>query len=144
MPMWFAVSLLVPAIDQAVKIWLRRILGPNAVRLGPLVSVRLVTTRVWWQRFGGSSSLGRIWIIWIVSAVSLIGLSAAIPSSRPFAGILLAGSLSHAFETTWRGGVSDYICSRWWPAFNLADVAITVGALGVVVRTSMALFSWSM
>lgn len=143
MTMWFAALLLIPATDQTIKVWLRHALGSNAIHLGPLVSVRIVTTRVWWQRFGGSSSLGRMWCIWGISAASLIGLSVAVPPARLFAGFLLAGSLSHVLETTWRGAISDYICSRWWPAFNLADVAITVGAIGVVARTSMALISRS-
>jgi lipoprotein signal peptidase len=38
-----------------------------------------------------------------------------------------------------RGGVSDYVCLRVWPAFNLADVAITVGAIGVLLTTFMAM-----
>lgn len=142
MTMWFAALLLIPAADQAIKVWLRHALGSNAVRLGPLVSLRIVTTRVWWHRFG-PSSLARMWLIWAISAASLIGLSAAIPPVRVFAGVLLAGSLSHVLETTWRGSISDYICSRWWPAFNLADVAITIGAIGVVARASIALVSRS-
>ena len=51
-----------------------------------------------------------------------------------FAGALLGGSLSHALETSLRGCIIDYVRLRLWPAFNLADVAITVGALGVLVQ----------
>ncbi len=38
-----------------------------------------------------------------------------------------------------RGSVSDYVCLRFWPAFNLADVAITVGAIGLLLTTFMAM-----
>ena len=51
----------------------------------------------------------------------------------PWVGMLLGGSSSHALESAVRGSISDYICLRFWPAFNLADVAITVGAIGVIV-----------
>jgi lipoprotein signal peptidase len=46
---------------------------------------------------------------------------------------MLGGSLSHAWETTVHGSVSDYVCLRFWPAFDLADVALTIGALGWLV-----------
>ena len=59
-------------------------------------------------------------------------------SSLPV-GLLLGGSLSHAWETTARGSVSDYICSKWWPAFNLADVAITAGTVGILLTGTLAL-----
>ena len=38
--------------------------------------------------------------------------------------------MSHALETSLRGCIIDYVRLRFWPAFNLADVAITVGAAG--------------
>jgi lipoprotein signal peptidase len=56
-----------------------------------------------------------------------------------FAGALLGGSLSHALETSLRGRVVDYVRLRFWPAFNLADVAITAGALGVLAQTVIAM-----
>jgi hypothetical protein len=46
-------------------------------------------------------------------------------------GLLLGAALSHALETSLRGSICDYVCLRFWPAFNLADVALTVGALGL-------------
>lgn len=54
-----------------------------------------------------------------------------IPSCGLFAGLLLGGSLSHLIESAVRGSICDYIRLRFWPAFNLADVAITAGALGL-------------
>jgi lipoprotein signal peptidase len=132
--MWFAALLLIPVVDQIVKVWLRRTLGSSSVRLGPVLSLQIVTARVWLVRSGGLSSVALIWIVWVAGAGALMIVAAAIPASKLFAGILAAGSLSHALETSWRGTVSDYICSRFWPAFNLADVAISVGAIGVVIQ----------
>jgi lipoprotein signal peptidase len=45
---------------------------------------------------------------------------------------VLGASLSHAVETSVRGNVTDYICLRVWPAFNLADLALAAGALGLI------------
>ena len=46
----------------------------------------------------------------------------------------MGGSLSHGIESSSRGWICDYVCLRFWPAFNIADVAITVGACGLVGR----------
>jgi lipoprotein signal peptidase len=54
-----------------------------------------------------------------------------------FVGLLLGGSLSHAVETSLRDAVSDYVCLRFWPAFNLADLALAAGAIGALFNLLM-------
>ena len=49
-----------------------------------------------------------------------------------FVGLLLGGSLSNAVESSMRGSITDYICLRFWPAFNLADLALAAGAIGIL------------
>jgi signal peptidase II len=132
--MLVAVSLLVPLLDQAVKLLLRRRLGSQAVRLGVLGSVRVVNGSLWIGSLDTSSRMVFVWIVWSLSTVALVVVSHFIPSSHLFVGLLLGGSLSHGLEQSVRGRISDYICLRFWPAFNLADVALTVGAIGVTVR----------
>jgi lipoprotein signal peptidase len=73
----------------------------------------------------------------VVAAVPFVLVSAAIPSSTIFVGLLLGGSLSHAVEASLRGAVSDYVCLRFWPAFNLADVALAAGAIGALFNLLM-------
>jgi lipoprotein signal peptidase len=48
-------------------------------------------------------------------------------------GLLLGGALSHALETSLRGWICDYLCPRHWPPFDLADVAITLGGVGLAL-----------
>jgi len=47
--------------------------------------------------------------------------------------LLLGGALGNALDRLYRGHVVDFIdvyAGRWhWPAFNLADSAITLGVL---------------
>jgi signal peptidase II len=124
--------LIVLVSDQAIKLVLRRLLGADAFALGPFGSVRMVAGRLWLQRLGGQCSGVTIWCLWIAAAVPLVIGSASVPSSATFAGLLLGGSLSHAVESSLRGSITDYICLRFWPAFNLADVALVVGAIGMI------------
>jgi lipoprotein signal peptidase len=139
MIVWIVPLVLVPLIDQAVKHMLRRRLGARSVPLGPLASLRMVSARVWLARGGAQPNLVLMWTIWALAAGVLVILAGEMPRSAFFVGLLLGGSLSHALETSSRGTVSDYICSKWWPAFNLADVAITIGAVGIVMHASFAL-----
>ncbi len=141
---WAVPLVVIPLIDQGVKLLLRRRLGARSVTIGPLASVRLVDARVWLARGGGQPTVARIWLVWALAASALAVTAIVIPASGVFVGCLLGGSLSHAAETTSRGTVCDYICPRWWPAFNLADVAITSGALGVLTHVSIALrLAWT-
>jgi signal peptidase II len=50
--------------------------------------------------------------------------------------VALGGATSNLLDRIRRGAVIDFIALAWWPAFNLADVAIVVGvvvAVGSVV-----------
>jgi signal peptidase II len=124
--------LVVLVSDQALKLLLRRRLGSDALALGPFGSVRVVAGRLWLRRLGRPCSGAEIWCLWSAAAVPLVIVSALLPSSAAFVGLLLGGSLSHAVESCLRGSITDYVCLRFWPAFNLADLALTAGATGLV------------
>ncbi len=124
--------LLVPVLDQALKLLVLRQLAPAGMSLGPLGNLQVVRSRIWWTRPGLRPHLAAIWGLWLFAAASLAVLSGRFPSCGWFAGVLLGGSLSHGLETALRGCVIDYVRLRFWPAFNLADVAITVGGLGTL------------
>jgi signal peptidase II len=53
--------------------------------------------------------------------------------------LILGGALGNAADRLLRGAVVDFLDFHWrgthWPAFNLADVAITVGAVCLIVAT---------
>jgi signal peptidase II len=123
----------VPAIDQVIKAIARRALGGRTIRWRMLGELRLVESPMWMQRAVRPTQTV-VWVVWSAAALFLV-LSGCFASSFDWAaGLLLGGALSHAIETTVRGTVSDYVCLRFWPAFNLADVALTVGTVGLVVN----------
>jgi signal peptidase II len=127
--------LLVPLADQALKVLLRRRLAGQALALGPLGSVRVVESRVWLSRIGAMSRTLWLAIGWTAAAGWLVAVTLFwLPAQSTWcAGLLLGGSLSHLLETAVRGRVTDYVCLRFWPAFNLADAAVLSGVLGLLV-----------
>ncbi|MDQ2636652.1 MAG: signal peptidase II [Actinomycetota bacterium] len=121
-------AVVVLGIDQGVKLLVRS--GQfESVRLGPFGYLRLVTGRLWSRRLAEHPPKA-LWL-WTVSAVTLVAATAAVPSSPVFVGLLLGGSLSNIVETSLRGSITDFVCLRFWPAFNVADVALAAGALGI-------------
>ncbi|MCV7240720.1 signal peptidase II [Mycolicibacterium celeriflavum] len=119
------------AIDQGCKLLVRSDRF-ESVQLGQFGSLRMIGGRLWLRRLAGRGPKA-LWL-WAVSAGVLITASAWIPSSFVFVGLLVGGSLSNLLESSVRGSVTDYVCLRFWPAFNLADVALAAGALGIVIE----------
>jgi signal peptidase II len=134
MTSFLVVLIAVPLLDQAVKLLVLRRLGRRAIPLGPLGHLRVVHAQIWMLRTRRSSNLVVMWTLWILAAVVLTTVPALVPNVGWFAGLLLGGSLSHAVETSLRGSVCDYVCLRFWPAFNIADVAVTIGAFGAMAQ----------
>lgn len=44
-------------------------------------------------------------------------------------GLILGGAVGNLIDRIWLGAVTDFVSIGWWPAFNVADTAICVGAL---------------
>jgi len=130
---------LVPVLDHAIKLAVREWLGTGTISLGPLGELRVVHARIWIVRASRGVTLPAVWLLWIVAASVLAMMSTMTPSLGWCSGLLLGGSLSHALETSLRGSIFDYVCLRFWPAFNLADVALAAGALGMVVQGYVAI-----
>lgn len=131
--------LVVLASDQALKFLLRRAREFDTLPLGPFGSVRMVAGRLWVRRLCGHASAVTMWSFWVAAAAALVIVSSSNPSSRVFQGLLLGGSLSNALESSLRCTVSDYVCLRFWPPFNLADLALTTGAIGILAELLIAL-----
>lgn len=108
-------------VDQAVKLLVHHV-----------DALTLVEGRLWVHRAVGRRP-NMLWL-WLIPVAMLVAVTAWMPSSSAFAGLMVGGSLSNLVEASMRGSVTDYIRLRFWPAFNIADVALTVGAIGIVIE----------
>jgi len=52
---------------------------------------------------------------------------------RAALGLQLGGAVGNLIDRIWQGYVTDFIDLRFWPVFNVADSAITVGAVLLAV-----------
>lgn len=129
--------ILVPAIDQAIKAGLRRLLGSRAITFG-VGELRVVSGPL---RSG--ERMSTLWGAWTIVAVPLAVLCTIVtPMSWP-GGLVLGASLSHLIEMSRRGAICKYLCVRGRSAFNLADVVIRAGGAVLAFAFSRALYtSW--
>jgi lipoprotein signal peptidase len=72
------------------------------------------------------------WIA-VIGTASALALAQLVPSSAFTIGLLVGSALSHAFEMGVRGWVCDYLRIGRSPFFDLGDVGILVGAIGLLV-----------
>lgn len=130
-----ATAAVVVGLDQATKALVRA----NIVRGDSdpvLPAVELVNTRNRGVAFGFLEGGGAI--VAVVTAVALLALLAffALNRSRPLVwlptGLLLGGALGNIVDRLGGEGVTDFIKFPVWPAFNLADIAITFGVVALI------------
>ena len=82
--------------------------------------------------FLGDSSPGLVLAVTLAALVLVIGWF-AFNRDRPFAwlavGLLAGGAIGNLIDRLARDGVIDFIDFPAWPSFNVADIAITLGAV---------------
>jgi signal peptidase II len=141
---WLAASVAVVALDQWSKHLVESQLAPYEVRslLPVLDVVRARNPGVAFSLFDGGAG----WQKWffsglaIVVSVVLVGWLAKLPKAARVQGaalaLILAGAVGNMLDRLRLGSVVDFILAHWhdhyfW-AFNVADAAITVGAVLLV------------
>lgn len=122
--------------DQITKLWALRELDDGHIHLFWTIRLRLVFNQ------GTAFGLGASFAPVITVAAALVSLlllaltwSAARRSTAALAGLVLGGALGNLGDRAFRGGgffggsVVDFVDPQWWPVFNVADAAISVGVV---------------
>jgi signal peptidase II len=124
------------AADQATKAIVRGSLRPGERRelLGFLDLVHVRNDGV---AFGALAGGGTAVALIVAAALAALLAYFALHAGRPLVwlptGLLLGGALGNILDRARLGGVTDFLKLPAWPAFNVADAAITVGVVLLVV-----------
>ena len=118
------------ALDQATKALV--VAGIERGERDPILpGVELVHVRNRGIAFGLFEDRAGLLTVVTVVALGLLVVYFALHLSRPLlwlpTGLLLGGALGNLLDRARQGAVTDFIDLSFWPAFNLADVAITLG-----------------
>ena len=125
----------VVAIDQLTKAWVRASLAPNEkVNVFFLLDItRVKNTGVAFGALSGSGAL--VFVAVLVAMLGLLVYFVAHIGDRGLwlpVGMVFGGALGNLADRVRIDGVTDFIDPVLWPAFNIADVSIVLGILGVV------------
>ena len=146
-----SVAILACAIDQAVKFWLLlglHLTGQSPIALGPFVSLVLTwNTGISYGLLPQTGPIGP-WALlaFKVAAVVLLWVWLSRVSSRLTAlslGLIIGGAVGNAVDRLHWPGVMDFVLlhvetATWsfrWYVFNLADVAIVAGVVGLLYES---------
>lgn len=69
----------------------------------------------------------------LVALIVYVGMHLEVPGIWLPTGLLLGGALGNLADRLARGHVTDYLELPRWPAFNFADICITVGVVLLLV-----------
>ena len=125
--------------DQAAKVYLIEVMagrGWQPIEVAPFFNLVMVWNRgISFGLFQGAQEIGR-WgfsVLAVLVSAWLVHWLGGLDRRPPAlgAGLLIGGALGNAVDRIWRGAVADFFdfhVAGWhWPAFNLADIAISVG-----------------
>jgi signal peptidase II len=141
-PLTVAVAVAVVVVDQLTKWWAVRTLDERDIDI------------FWTLRFhlsyntGMAFSRGQDWgpLIGVVALVIVVVLLLSVKRtasrlSEVTVGLIIGGAIGNIIDRLvrdpgWlRGGVVDFIDFQWFPIFNVADMAITIGGALLIVTS---------
>ncbi len=139
-------SLAVFLVDQGVKLWLNHIwrVGHGIVLIPGLLNLRLRhNTGAAFSFLAGAGGWQR-WALILVAVLVSIVLVAILRRLKTGShwtavaiALILGGALGNLADRIRLGYVIDYIGAHWgtlyWPYFNIADSAISIGAIMLIV-----------
>ena len=124
------------AADQLTKALVRSSLevGERREVLPFLDLVRVNNEGIAFGAFGGGQALV---IVALVAALSGLVVFFVLHADRRAiwlaTGLLLGGALGNVIDRVRDGAVTDFLKLPHWPAFNVADIAITAGVVALVL-----------
>jgi signal peptidase II len=130
-----AVAAVVVALDQVAKALVR-----DGLELGEshdlIAGVKLVNVRNSGIAFGFLSGGGALLVVGTAVALLALVFFFVTHTGRPLVwlptGLLLGGALGNVIDRAREGSVTDFVKLPHFPAFNVADMAITVGVLALI------------
>jgi signal peptidase II len=130
-----AVAAGVVVVDQLTKALVRDnlLLGE---RRDLVLGVDLVHVRNSGVAFGFFEGGGAVLVVGVAVALLALVIFFATHTGRRLVwlptGLLLGGALGNLIDRAREGSVTDFVKLPHWPAFNVADIAITFGVLALI------------
>jgi len=142
---WLPIGLLVILVDQLTKHWALNNLTDRDVDVFWTLRLHLSFNT------GMAFSRGQNWgpVIGVLALVVIVGFVLSVKRqpgrlTDVSVGLIIGGALGNVFDRLFRapawlrGAVVDFIDFQWFPIFNVADMAITIGGALLVLASWLA------
>ena len=130
-----AVLVVVLALDQLTKHTIAAGIDPGQTRKF-LPAIQLVHVRNTGVAFGFFAGGGILVLVFTFTALAALLVYFVMRPGRPWlwlpTGMLIGGAIGNLIDRVSHGAVTDFIKLPFWPAFNVADMSITVGVLALL------------
>ena len=146
---WILLAMLIVGLDQATKLWVVNTLYLGASEeilpffnlvyvLNPGAAFSFLANQPGWQRY----FLSAVALITSVVIVFMMRSARGKPWPMLCLASILGGAIGNLIDRLLYGAVVDFLDFYWgqfhWPAFNFADMAITLGAIGLILTELLA------
>src|SRR3954451_11102836 len=125
----------VVAVDQLTKAWVLATVAPHE-RRNVFFGIDITQVKNTGVAFGALSGRGVIVLLAVLVAMVGLGLYFARHVTTPVlwlpVGMVFGGAFGNLADRARIQGVTDFIDPVLWPAFNVADICIVLGVLGVL------------
>jgi len=137
-----AVAAVVVVVDQLTKTW-----ALHHLRNGPrhlIWTLRLnltFNTGIAFSQAAGSTAVVTVIALVVVALLLVIARRTRGALTGVVLGLVIGGAAGNLLDRLVRhhgGAVIDFIDLQWWPVFNVADAAITIGVVIAVLRAAFA------
>lgn len=137
---WLVIAAIVIA-DQLTKHWaLNRLSGGRTIDLVGSLRFNLAFNKgiAFSQATGAGALIGALGFVIVIVVVSWMRRSAR-GAAAVAASLIVGGAIGNLVDRLFRGdawlrgAVVDFVDLQWFPIFNLADSAITIGAVTMVL-----------
>ena len=139
--MVLAVAGVVVALDQLTKTWAVRRLSEGDIDVVGSLRFNLVFNSGASFSFGeGLGPFISVVVLAVAIGIVLAGRNVTSALGATALGLVLGGAVGNLLDRAFRAGdgflggyVVDFVDVQWWPVFNVADAAVTVGGVALVV-----------
>lgn len=140
----YGAAAVVYLVDRLTKVWAEAALAGRP----PIDVIPGILRLSFVRNPGGAFSLGQRAPLLFAAATTVIAAVIVVLSVRPLPrgvagclGMILGGALGNLTDRALNGSgltgaVTDFIDLRVWPVFNLADSAVVLGAIALVLVTA--------
>ncbi len=150
---WFVIAFVVAlALDQGSKMWARHALKPIYPSVMSIIPgyFELRYSENPGSAFGLFRGLpGARYLLFAVGIAALFIVANILRRAKPDAmrlamelGLLAGGALGNVIDRVLYGRVTDFVVWRYgmheWPTFNIADAALVVGVIGLILDPQLA------